>query len=337
MAVALGLVCAASRPVSAQGLPLAWAWAQDEAHLILSVEALDELSDVELSVRRHTDSRVFPFDVGSLRMSEQRDFTLPRPTRSTEYSVVIRGRCGDLAGVVEDGFSVEVLAELDFSVDVSSFDVAGRSFVMTMTQPAAHVELLVRGDTGAVLAEQRVEFEGEAAGTPLAVAWTQLAGNVLAIDVKAVGSSGAWASRQYVPWSAEFDAAHVNFASGSAEIPESDLAMLRERLRSIAATADRVGEWVEVSLYVGGYTDTVGSSSDNQRLSEARARSIARFFRSEGAAFSIYYQGFGESGLALPTGDNVDAMENRRSIFILGHREPPLSSTIPRANWVRLD
>ena len=64
---------------------------------------------------------------------------------------------------------------------------------------------------------------------------------------------------------------------------------------------------------VYGYTDTVGSSAANQRLSDQRAQAVANYLISQGVASSrIRWMGFGETQLKVQTGDNVANPLNRR-------------------------
>ena len=335
VAAAAALFLASS--ARAEGIPAGWSWATDGERLTFYVDALDDLEDVSLTVRRAVDRRSFAFERGAMRSGDRWEVEVPYPDRTTELSVLVSGSFAGVPGTLEDAFTMEVLAPMDFAVDEATFDAEGRRFTMTMTQPAGRVELVVRSDRGELLAERTITFSGEAPGTPLTISWAQGPGNVLTVDVRAVSQSGAWNTRTYIPWKVEFEAAHVNFASGSAEIPESDKAMLRARLAEIRATADRVREWVEVKLYVGGYTDTVGGPADNQRLSEQRARAIAQFFVDEGFTFPVFFQGFGESALAVATADNADEPANRRAVFIMSTQSPPIDATTPRADWRRID
>lgn len=336
-ALAFALLAASAVPAHAQGLPAGWSWSTHEGQLTITVDALDAIDDVELEVRRAADHERFEFERGAMDVGESWTVDLPMPTRTTELAIVVSGTFAGVAGSLEDAFTLEVLPPMDFTVDESTFDEVAHRFVMTMTQPAGRVELVVRSDEGTLLSERTIEFSGEAPGTPLEVTWAQAPGTTLTVDVRAVSASGAWASRTYIPWKVEFDAAHVNFASGSAEIPQTDFAMLRSRLAEIQDTAQRVRDWVEVKLYVGGYTDTVGSPGDNQTLSEARARAIAQFFVREGVDFPVFFQGFGETALAVATDDNVDEPANRRSVFIMSTQTPPIDATTPRGNWRRLE
>ena len=77
-----------------------------------------------------------------------------------------------------------------------------------------------------------------------------------------------------------------------------------------------------LKLYVAGCTDTVGGHADNFKLSKNRARSIATYLKKKGVKAQIYFAGFGETLLAVPTADNVAEAKNRRAIYILTPDEP---------------
>jgi outer membrane protein OmpA-like peptidoglycan-associated protein len=325
-----------STPAHAQ-LPIGWGWSINTEELTFTIEAFDVIEDVELEIRRHSDREDFEFSRAGMNGGQTWNVEMPIPSRTTDFSLTIRASFAGVDGEISDTFEIGVVEPMDFEVDVDSFDADNRRFTMTMTQPAGHAEIVVRGDRGELLTERTVRFNGEPPGADLEVTWSQGPGNILTVDVRAVSEGGAWSSRQYIPWKVEFDAAHVNFASGSADVPADDAPMLRTRLAEIVETADRVADFVEVQLYIGGYTDTVGSTADNQRLAEERARSIATFFKDEGVEFPIFFQGFGEDGQAVATADNIDEPQNRRSVFILSTLEPPTAGHVPRSNWRALD
>jgi OOP family OmpA-OmpF porin len=66
-------------------------------------------------------------------------------------------------------------------------------------------------------------------------------------------------------------------------------------------------------LLVWGFTDTVGTAQYNMGLSERRAAAVAEYFESKGVDSSrLTTQGFGETQLAVPTGDQVPEPRNRR-------------------------
>ena len=98
----------------------------------------------------------------------------------------------------------------------------------------------------------------------------------------------------------------VTFATGSAAISPSFQAVLDRVASSMVQYPDSL-----IDVY--GHTDTVGSTSLNQTLSEERARAVANYLIARGvAANRIRWQGFGETQLKVQTGDNVNQPLNRR-------------------------
>ena len=98
----------------------------------------------------------------------------------------------------------------------------------------------------------------------------------------------------------------VTFATGSYSISPA-----------FQATLDRVAQSLRdypnslVDVY--GHTDTVGTTSSNQRLSEERARAVANYLIGRGVSSSrIRWQGFGETQLKVATNDGVNEALNRR-------------------------
>jgi outer membrane protein OmpA-like peptidoglycan-associated protein len=148
---------------------------------------------------------------------------------------------------------------------------------------------------------------------------------------------GFWSELEILPWSVEIPHEEVNFESGSDAIPDAEVHKVDDAYAQLLEAVARYGDLVEISLYVAGYTDTVGGPGDNQALSERRARSIASAFRARGFGSPIYYQGFGEDALAVATPDNTDELRNRRALYLLAAQPPLPSSQVPRASWRRLD
>lgn len=98
----------------------------------------------------------------------------------------------------------------------------------------------------------------------------------------------------------------VTFATGSASISPS----FQDALDSVAASLVKYPNSI-IDVY--GHTDTVGSASFNQQLSERRAQSVANYLISRGVSSArLRWQGFGETQLRVQTGDNVAEALNRR-------------------------
>ena len=82
----------------------------------------------------------------------------------------------------------------------------------------------------------------------------------------------------------------VKFKSGSAELTTEQTATLK-KFAQIYAKTEKNGK-----ILIVGNTDDTGNEEKNQALSEARAKTIARVFKSQGISDdNLYYQGAGAS------------------------------------------
>jgi len=86
-------------------------------------------------------------------------------------------------------------------------------------------------------------------------------------------------------------------------------------INTIVSTANEMGAG---SLSVGGYTDTSGSSAYNKALGQRRADRVANALSAKGIpGGAISEQSFGESNLAVQTGDGRREPLNRRAIVTI--------------------
>ncbi|OZA94080.1 MAG: hypothetical protein B7X57_02765 [Erythrobacter sp. 34-65-8] len=98
----------------------------------------------------------------------------------------------------------------------------------------------------------------------------------------------------------------VTFATGSSAITPG----FQRLLDNVAAS---LVQYPNSLVDVYGHTDTVGSTSSNQNLSERRAQAVSNYLVSRGVnSARIRWAGFGETQLKVPTGDNVNEPMNRR-------------------------
>ncbi len=98
----------------------------------------------------------------------------------------------------------------------------------------------------------------------------------------------------------------VTFATGSASINPGFQSLLDR-------VAGSLQQYPNSLVDVYGHTDTVGSSSSNQRLSEQRAQAVANYLISRGVSSArIRWMGFGETSLKVQTSDNINEPMNRR-------------------------
>jgi OOP family OmpA-OmpF porin len=93
-----------------------------------------------------------------------------------------------------------------------------------------------------------------------------------------------------------------------------DKATLRSQYQpELNKVADTLVKDTTVRVLVWGYTDTAGPPAYNQRLSERRAETVARYLQSKGVSRSrMEIKGWGETHLAVPTPDNTPEQRNRR-------------------------
>jgi len=222
-------------------------------------------------------------------------------------------------------------------IDKSKVDLANHRLEMRLSQPPADVEIVVTADSGEQLASDRHDFTGRPAGSPLIVTWTPSSDAPAArIELRAHDTAGGFAGMAIVSWSLSIPHEEVVFKTDSAEIMDSERPKLEASLQLIsAAVAKHKDEFGHPTLFIAGHTDTVGGNSYNLKLSQARAQSIARWFKSHGLRIAVAYEGFGESALAVKTADNVDEPRNRRVDYILSVEEPALRATGFHPSWKR--
>jgi MYXO-CTERM domain-containing protein len=179
------------------------------------------------------------------------------------------------------------------------------------------------------------------AGETFEMSW-RTTDEVFMIKVTGSDDTGYSYTDTRVPWSIEIPHTEVNFDSGKHNIkPDEEwkvseaFAVLVHELDGIDRANKAVNGDIQVQLYVVGYTDTVGNAADNAKLSNNRAREIAKYFADKGAWCEIHYAGMGERGLAVETGDSVDEVRNRRALYLLGVQKPAGGGHIP-GSWTLL-
>ena len=101
----------------------------------------------------------------------------------------------------------------------------------------------------------------------------------------------------------------VNFSTGSSELTPQAVRTLDELGRALASA-----DLSTFRFRVEGHTDTVGSATANQSLSERRAAAVVRFLISKFriSPSRLEFVGMGETAPLVPTGDQVPEPQNRR-------------------------
>jgi outer membrane protein OmpA-like peptidoglycan-associated protein len=258
-------------------------------------------------------------------------------------------------------FDLEVMSAppLRASVVLHESSLEAGRLVALSNNPLDHAELKAFGDEGELLWQDNVTFKmldqdkatskrsrrskrSKRAKKSRYVARYDRSPTPRRLEVKLVDAYESWMSMRLVRWFAEVPHADVLFESGSSEIRASEAPKMSEAIEGIRAEIEKfrraMGQenaQVDIQLYVGGYTDSLGDAQDNLKLSVARARSIARYFKQQGVDVAILYAGFGERAPLVQTPDNTDEARNRRAVYVIANT-PPQGPSFPQARWRRL-
>jgi outer membrane protein OmpA-like peptidoglycan-associated protein len=208
-------------------------------------------------------------------------------------------------------------------------DLDAHTLEFQLSRPAGSAELQVFAEDGSQIGEGSAKFAREAAGTWLKITWTAKSkADVFRLELRAVADDGIATRVKLLPWTIYVQHEEVRFPTGSADIPPAETPKLDASYQKLIEAVDRARKAdpkLPVRVFIAGHTDTVGSAEDNRKLSLARAKSIAAWFRDRGLPLPLSYAGFGEDALKVKTGDNVDEPRNRRADYILGVEEPQIA------------
>lgn len=266
--------------------------------------------------------------------NEQLTFSWDRDPSVThaECTIQVRFRDGTAEGmVVSLDYSYGDPLEVDLSQ--ASVDLEANTLKVGVTAPVKRARVTAYGVGRTRLDQQEFPLEG-GPGT-IEIPWVGDPDEVVLLEVKVYGDS-AWAGFEFSPWFLDIPHEDVHFETDSAEIPEDEAWKLEKTLEDLHEVIEKYGDLVPVKLYIAGCTDTVGSAAHNRDLSRRRARAIAHWLRQHGYTHPVFYHGFGESLLAVPTPDATDEAANRRALYIVSAHPPPAGSGIPQVQWTRL-
>lgn len=237
----------------------------------------------------------------------------------------------------EEDFTVPISYSYSgsLSVDLShaTADLAARKLTVEVSAPVDSADITAYGAHKAVLDQSTVPLSGGPG--KVAVPWVGSPSEVVLLDVT-VRSGGAWAGFTYSPWFLDIPHDDVLFETDQAVIRPSEEPKLQAVLAQLRDVLDKYGAIVPVKLYVGGCTDTVGDAAHNEALSRARAKAIAGWLKAHGFDKPVFYNGFGERWLAVPTPDGVDEARNRRAVYMVTSTAPNPTSGVPSGAWTPL-
>lgn len=217
--------------------------------------------------------------------------------------------------------------KLELRIASEDIDIAGRTIHFALGSVAQFAEIEVYSPDGELLHAGHQAYDSPAPGTRLQISWPDLGkkGENFRIELKFTDSKENWVTFQVIRFYVEVPHEEVEFETGKWAIRTEQESKLEKPLALLKEAADKYAELMNVSLYVGGHTDTVGKAEDNQLLSERRAQAIADYFIAHGLTkMAIFVRGFGEGALAVKTADNVAEAKNRRAVYIVSSFTPVL-------------
>lgn len=284
-----------------------------------------------------SDGETVTFSAGSTRKGKTVTFDLKQPTGTFRYRCEAQGFYGSGDEEYFDlgfGFEAFLGGALAIEVPRDEIDLKYRSLVARADRPVSAAHLTLIGPDGQFFDADLPVDENEP-GDDLTLEWDER-GDILRMDITLTDKWGFYSYENIFPWSLEIDHDDILFDTGSHEVTPDEKPKVERAFQDVDKVARRYSQYVEVRLYISGYTDTVGDRSSNQGLSERRAKAIAQEFRAKGFSGPLYYQGYGEDALAVATPDSTDEIANRRAVYLLASRPPPASHNFPRANWKKL-
>lgn len=286
---------------------------------------------------KRSDGQQVNIAVGAIRPGQEKRVAVPQGKGVFKYQCALAGKAGGVA-FKDFALEFEVLVGEVPKIQMSADDVdeAKRQITLRMSEPAGKVELDVIGDDGRIIDNAVQKFAGEAPGTPLVLKWTQKESEVMGrFALRAYDPAGYFNGLESVTF-VDIPHADIVFESGKWDILPSEEPKLEAPVARIQEELKKVQGVLQVNLYIGGYTDTVGQNDDNEALSHKRAVAIANWFSKRGIQTAIMAQGFGERALKVATPDNTDEVKNRRASYVLSTQPPPAARGFPSKNWHRV-
>ena len=306
----------------------------DQGYPTLTLQAAGEIKKGKVHFER-SDGKKFTRTLGSMGSGQTKKIAIKQPSGTFAYDVRIEatGLDGETVEMKID-FEATLAEPIKLSVDPDEARIGKGEVPVHSNRPIDKVEIEVFDSKGKKLYAGVQEIGGKSGD--FKVKWPTKQ-DVGGIRVKAWDVDGFWQSILLEPFWVKIPHKEVIFNFGKASWDKSEVPKLKSSLKNIReAMRKHRDKGLKMQLYVAGYTDTVGKKSSNMQLSTARAEAIGEWFKKHGLDIPIYYQGFGESVLAVQTPDETKEAKNRRAIYILGNARPPASGAIPRSDWKRV-
>ena len=296
----------------------------------LSVLAKENIGTITLEIDRLEDKKHFRVVAGPLTAGARAEMQVGDGKAMHAHwkgRLVVKSAGGEITNQITFESSVVPRngSGLHVIYDRAHLDLDHGKLEVQVNAPAKSAVLSVVGDDGKEQAHVERSLSGERPNTWLAIEWKPSPQPVLRLELVVTSEGGETTMVKLIPWSVSIAHEEVIFPSGQSAIPPAEAAKLDASYAKIVAAVEKVRKnepSLAVRVYVAGHTDTVGGSDDNRKLSQARARAIAAWFRDRGLPLPLFYAGFGEDQPKVKTADNTDEARNRRADYVVGVEEP---------------
>lgn len=276
--------------------------------------------------------KTFRHKIGAMKSGEVKKLVIKQSPGTHSFKITVKATGID-DEKIENEFEVQttLAAPLKLSVDPKKANIGEGKVRVGTNRGLDHIKVEIFDSNNKKLHEGTRALGGKKG--EFEVKWP-VHEDVAGVRLTAYDTDGFWQSVLLEPFWVEIPHKEIIFEFGKATWKAEQEPKLEATLKTIReAMAKYKDKGLQMQLYIAGYTDTVGSKKANLGLSTARARAIAKWFRKKGLKIPLYYQGFGESALAVKTADETKEARNRRAIYVLGNARPPVSESLPRSNW----
>lgn len=288
----------------------------------------------ELGVDCEVGDQTFSWSQANVAAGKQLKFSWERNTDIVHAECTVQVRFTDETAEAQVvGLDYSYGAPLKVDLSRATVDIKEHTLTVKVTSRVNTARIIGYGVGKQIIGEEEVAVN--AGPGEITLPWVGDPSEVVLLDITVTAGS-SWAGFTFSPWILDIPHEDVLFATDRWEIDAAEEWKLHNTLKQLQDVLARYGDMVPVKLYIAGCTDTVGDSGHNMDLSRNRARSIANWLRAHGYDKPIFYHGFGESLLAVQTGDGVDSPSNRRAVYIVSANPPPAGSGIPQVSWTPL-
>lgn len=307
----------------------------DQGAPVLILRAREFVKSGTVTMNR-SDGKTQTTKLGSMKPAQEKRVPFRTEKGEFKYTVTVEGTTQfDQTTSMNFETTVAYVDPIKLDVDRERVEIGEGRLVLNSNVPLDKVEIEIFDTDGSKIVS-RVQPIGSKSGD-IQLTWPSKTSEVGAIRLKAHDVAGFWAGVVLEPFWVEIPHEDVVFDFGKSTWQPEEEPKLEKTLKSVQeALKKHQRKGLSMSMYIAGYTDTVGSAAQNQKLSRERARAIGAWFKKKNLNIDVYVQGFGESALAVQTPDNTPEPRNRRAIYILGNAPPPTSGQIPKSNWRKL-